>query len=77
MPILDDYLSVVEAAQVLGVHPGTVKRLCRESRLVAKKIHNTWLIRSDTLHSFARGYKGRRGRPSSKAFPVDNAVDRR
>lgn len=26
MPVLDDYFSIVEAAQILGVHPGTMKR---------------------------------------------------
>jgi len=66
MPVLDDYLSIVEAAQVLGVHPGTVKRLCRNGKLEATKVYNAWLIRSGTLHSFAKAYKGRRGRPSAK-----------
>ena len=66
MPVLDDYLSIVEAAQILGVHPGTVKRLCRDGKLEAKKVHNAWLIRSGTLHLFAEGYKGRRGRPPTK-----------
>ena len=66
MPVLDDYLSIVEAAQILGVHPGTMKRLCRNGKFEAKKVHNTWLIRSGTLHLFAEGYKGRRGRPPTK-----------
>jgi len=66
MPVLDDYLSIVEAAQILGVHPGTVKRLCRDGKLEAKKVHNAWLIRSGTLNLFAKGYKGCRGRPSAK-----------
>ena len=66
MPVLDDYLSIVEAAQMLGVHSGTVKRLCRSGKLEAKKVHNAWLIRSGTVHSFAKSYKGSRGRPPAK-----------
>ena len=66
MPVLDDYLSIVEAAQILGVHPGTMKRLCRNGKLEAKKVYNAWFIHSGTLHSFAKGYKGCRGRPSAK-----------
>lgn len=66
MPVLDDYLSIVEAAQILGVHPGTMKKLCRNGKLEAKKVHNAWLIRSGTLHSFAKGYEGCRGKPSAK-----------
>lgn len=66
MPVLDDYLSVIEAAQILGVHPGTVKRLCRDGKLGAKKVHNAWLIRGGILHSFAERYKVRRGRPPTR-----------
>ena len=65
MPVLKDYLSVSEAAVILAIHPGTVKRLCRERRLLADKVHNGWLIHIDEVRSFAKDYKGRRGRPSS------------
>ena len=40
MPILDNYMSVGEASEVLGIHWETVKRLCREGRISATKIHN-------------------------------------
>ena len=63
MPVLNDYLTVVEAAEALAVHPGTVKRLCREGKLPAEKVHNTWLIMADVVHSFGERYQGRRGRP--------------
>jgi len=41
MPVFDTYLNVVEAAAILGVHWETVKRLCREGRIPAEKVHNT------------------------------------
>lgn len=41
MPVLDTYLNVVEAAEILGVHWETVKRLCRDGRIPAEKVHNT------------------------------------
>ena len=66
MPVLDGYSNVIEAAEVLGVHPGTVKRLCREDKIAAEKVHNMWLIHNDTLRMFAQKYSGRRGRPKSK-----------
>ena len=69
MPVLNGYLNIAEAAEILGVHPGTVKRLCREGRLVAEKVHNGWLIHNDVLHDFAQIYSGRRGRPSNKVIP--------
>ncbi|MFC2011378.1 helix-turn-helix domain-containing protein [Chloroflexota bacterium] len=63
MSILDSYLNVVEAAAVLGVHWETVKRLCREGRIPAEKIHNKWLINKDDLALFATKYdEPRRGK---------------
>ena len=56
MPVLGNYLSVVEAAAVLGVHWETVKRLCREGRIPAEKVHNKWLIHKDNLREFAMNY---------------------
>jgi uncharacterized membrane protein len=53
----DNYLSVHEAATVLGVDPGTVKKLCRAGKLQAKIDHKTWIIPSDIVHSFAKQYK--------------------
>ena len=71
MPVLDDYLNVVEAAAILGVHWETVKRLCREGRIPAQKVHNTWLIRKDKLDEFAATYndprRGKRGMKGAQA----------
>ena len=63
MPVLDDYVSVVEAAKILGVHWETVKRMCREGRIPARKVHNMWLIDKDVLAKFASTYDDpRRGK---------------
>jgi excisionase family DNA binding protein len=51
MPVLKDYVKVSEAAKILRIHPGTVKRLCREHRLSAYKVHNGWLIHIDEIQS--------------------------
>jgi len=66
MPVLDGYSNIIKAAEVLGVHPGTVKRLCREDKIEAEKVHNMWLIHNDILRKFAAKYSGRRGRPKFK-----------
>lgn len=62
MPILDKYVDVVEAAKILDVHWETVKRLCRESRIPAQKVHNKWLIHQDDLSRFTKTYNARRGK---------------
>ena len=66
MSVLKDYVNVNEAAEILSVHPGTVKRLCREQKLSAHKVHNGWLIHIDEVRAFAKEYRGQRGRPSNK-----------
>jgi len=48
MLVLDDYLNVVEAAAILGVHWEMVKRLCRKGRIPAQKVHNTRYVLTTT-----------------------------
>ncbi|MBA7657554.1 hypothetical protein ES703_65493 [subsurface metagenome] len=71
MPILSEYVDVVEAAGILNVHWETVKRLCREGQIPAQKVHNKWLIHKDDLGRFAQAYDSRQGKrgtgnPSSR-----------
>jgi len=47
MPILNNYLNITEVAELLDIHPGTVKRLCREGKLAGEKVHNGWLIQEE------------------------------
>ncbi|UCE98417.1 MAG: helix-turn-helix domain-containing protein [Dehalococcoidia bacterium] len=61
MVTLDHYYNVIEAGKRLGIHPETVKRLCRQQDLPAFKVHNTWLIAKDVLDNFAGTYIPRRG----------------
>ena len=65
MPVVKYYLSVDEAAAILGIHPSTAKRLCQEHKLSAHKVHSGWLIHIDEVRSFVKKYKGRRERPSN------------
>jgi len=60
MPLLDSYYKVPEAAALLGVHPETVKRLCQRGRILAEKVHNTWLIQKEVLENFAATYRNSR-----------------
>jgi len=66
MPVLIEYMNVIEAAVLLSIHPGTLKRLCREKKIAAEKVHNGWLIHHNVVLEFARQYRGERGRPSKQ-----------
>jgi len=63
MPV--DFLTTVEAASTLNLHPGTIKRLCRLGKLRGEKVNNGWLISKKEVESFASTYEETRGRPTS------------
>ena len=60
--MLENYVDVIEASRILGVHPETVRRLIREGKLTALKFGNKWIMERDRLQVFANTYDGSRGR---------------
>lgn len=46
------YLNTFEAGKVLGYSRSTVERLCRKSRISAKKMHRVWFIHKSALEQF-------------------------
>ena len=60
--MLENYIDVIEASRILGVHPETVKRLIREGKLPATKFGNKWIMERSRLQVFANAYDGSRGR---------------
>ena len=63
MPV--DFLTTVEAASALDLHPGTIKRMCRLGKLRGEKVNNGWLISKKEVDSFASTYSETRGRPAN------------
>lgn len=47
MNTLDKIMGVQEAAQLWGLSPDHVKRLCRDGKLIARNIGNTWILIKD------------------------------
>jgi excisionase family DNA binding protein len=60
--MLDDYYGADDASNILGVHPETVKRLCRSGEITASKFRNCWLIHADELNQFKKQYNPNPGR---------------
>ena len=60
--MFENYIDVIEASKILGVHPETVKRLIREGKLTATKFGNKWIMERRCLQVFANTYDGSRGR---------------
>jgi excisionase family DNA binding protein len=60
--MLEQYHGADEAGRILGVHPETVKRLCRSGEIEAIKFRNSWLIHADDLNLFKKQYNPNPGR---------------
>lgn len=58
-----DYLDVTEAAELLEIHPESVRRKIRNGSLVATKISGTWYIKKLYLVGYKANYTGLSGRP--------------
>ncbi len=48
---LDNIIGVEEAAEILGLSPGTVKNKCAAGDLAAKKIGKTWVLDKTKLEA--------------------------
>ena len=60
-----DFLTTPEASSILGLHPETIKRLCRLGKLRGEKVNNGWLIPKTEIEAFVSTYKETRGRPAN------------
>lgn len=48
---MERYLTVEQAAQVLQVHPDTVRGWLRDSQLAGRKVGRAWRIPESELHA--------------------------
>ena len=62
----DTYVSSLEAATVLAIHPMAIQKLLKAGKLRGEKIANRWLIRRADLGEFAKTYEPKVGRPRTK-----------
>lgn len=53
----EKYYTAVKAAQMLNIHPKTIRRYIREGKLKANKIGKSWLITGHDLSVFTEGSK--------------------
>jgi excisionase family DNA binding protein len=58
----DDYLDLVEAARMLGIHPQSLRRLIKQKKVPAIQFAGKYLIERDKLEMFKSNYDPRPGR---------------
>ena len=57
-----DHLDLVEAAQILGIHPQSLRRLIKAEKMPARIFAGKYLIDRHTLEMFKANYDPRPGR---------------
>ena len=58
----DNYLDLVEAARMLGIHPQSLRRLIKQKKVPAVLFAGKYLIERDKLEMFKANYDPRPGR---------------
>ena len=58
----DNYLDLVEAARLLGIHPQSLRRLIKQRKVPAVLFAGKYLIERDKLEMFKSNYDPRPGR---------------
>ena len=59
---MQDHLDLVQAAQVLGIHPQSLRRLIKGGKMPARLFAGKYLIERDKLEMFKANYDPRPGR---------------
>jgi excisionase family DNA binding protein len=59
---MHEHLDLVEAAQVLGIHPQSLRRLIKLGKMPARLFAGKYLIERDKLEMFKANYDPRPGR---------------
>lgn len=55
------YLTIEQAAELLHLHPDTVRRFLRQKRLPGKKVGHEWRISSEALDNFMQSREADNG----------------
>ena len=58
----DNYMDLVEAARILGIHPQSLRRLIKQKKVPAVIFAGKYLIERDKLEMFKANYDPRPGR---------------
>ncbi len=56
--MMEDLVSVTEAASVMGLGRSQVLKLCKQGRITAQKVGSTWVISRASAESYKPGPQG-------------------
>ncbi len=64
--LTETYITSIEVANILGIHPKSAGLLVRKGKIPVVKIANRWLVPRAVVDEFAKDYEGRRGKLRTK-----------
>lgn len=66
LPIGENYMSLLEAATALNIHPSSLRRLIKQKKLPAQLFAGKYLIERHVLEQFKTSYDPRPGRKTMR-----------
>ncbi len=72
---MNKYHNVEEVAELIQIHPKTVRRYIREGKLQATKVGKAWRIPDDALHSFVEEEENSQKTKKRKRITVSTVID--
>ena len=66
--------TVAQVAEILDLHPKTIRRLIKDGRLKARKIGREWRVRREDLREYAHGELAGRPAEAASALPLAERV---
>ena len=74
--MIEDYLTAVEAGELIGRGKNMIAKLCQAGRLPgAKKVGLNWLIPRESVLAYKPGRRGRKSNREQDAALLSSAID--
>jgi excisionase family DNA binding protein len=54
-----EWITTQEAAEIMGIHEESVRRLCRKGEIKARKFGISWMVGKKAAETYERDYGGR------------------
>jgi excisionase family DNA binding protein len=67
--MMGDWMTLVEAAEQLGVSPVTLREQAQKGRLAAVKRGRDWMTTPQAVEEYRTAHKGKVGRPKKQQEP--------
>lgn len=62
---MEDWLSVIQAAELTNYHPERIRELLREEKVIGRKFASVWMVNRASLLAYVKNNKGKKRGPKT------------